>query len=86
VTRCSPLPLVSIYKEGGDGCLYFISLVRLDITSRSSNLYNKVFKTVVKSLYVSIPLIESLLLAYSFYNDPSIVTPQLFGLSQHDKT
>jgi hypothetical protein len=52
---------VSIYKEGGDSCLYFISLVRLDISSRSSNLYSKVLKTVVKSLYVHIPLIESLL-------------------------
>jgi hypothetical protein len=38
----SPKPLGSIYRGGGDGCLYFISLVGLYIISIYSNLYNKV--------------------------------------------
>jgi hypothetical protein len=37
-----PKPLGSIYRGGGDGCLYFISLVGLYIISIYSNLYNKV--------------------------------------------
>jgi hypothetical protein len=42
-----PQPLGSIYMGGGDNYLHFILMVRLDIISRFSNLYNKVF---IKSL------------------------------------
>jgi hypothetical protein len=42
-----PQPLGSTYMGGGDDCLHFILMVRLDIISRFSNLYNKVF---IKSL------------------------------------